>query len=278
MSDLMNRRTLITAATILVVLGALVALAGSSKSSITKPRLERDLPVTFSNLYVQQAGLLGHRGITVQSLHAKASCDKGGPKAPDHGPGSDWICMMAWSDPNVPLPDGSAKFELNVHSNGCYTAGGPSKFVGPLTITDAQGKDVDNPVFEFDGCLDPKSSNAPTGVDFAKPASASQTLTQQAEQVAQLTLPTGQMAANKDGTFTPSLVCSAGKDGCAGTVTASAGGKSATADYIIGPDDHASVKLPLPAGTTGHVKLTATPVIGSAPKPTSTFTVVAAGG
>lgn len=274
MPNLINRRALTAVAITIALVGAVAALASGSTSDITKARLERNLPVTFSNLYVQQAELLGHKGITARSLHAKASCDKGGPKVADHGPGADWICLMSWSDPNVPLPDGSAKFELNVHSNDCYTAGGPSKYVGMLTITDLHGKDVDNPVFEFDSCFDPKGSNAPTGVNFDKPASSKLTPTQQAEQVAQLTLPSGTMAADARGKIAPSLVCSPGKDGCAGTLTATAAGTTTSADYIIGPDDHQPVTLALPAGTTGPVTLKATPVIGTAPKPTSTFTLI----
>jgi hypothetical protein len=274
MSSILNRRTLLTAAAVLLVGAAVVALGSRSTSDVTKARLERSLPATFSNLYVQQAKVLGHNGITVRSLHAKASCDKGGPNVADHGPGSDWICLMAWSDPNVPLPDGSAKFEVNAHSNDCYTAGGPSKFVGQLTIPDVHGHDVSNPVFEFDGCFDPKSSNKPTGVDFAKPVSASLTPTQQAAGHAALTLPSGTMAADATGAVAPTLTCSTGHDGCAGTLTASAGGKTVTTDYVVGPDDHQPIKLALPPGTTGPVTLKATPVIGTAPKPASTVVLV----
>ena len=143
---------------VLLAAGAVVLSACGASSSVTRARLERNLPVTFSNLYVQQAAILGHRGITAQNLHAKAQCDKGGPKRPDQGPGSDWICLMKWHDPNVPLPDGYGKFELNAHSNDCYTAGGPSKLVGLQTITDVHGNDVPNPVFEFDSCFDPHSA------------------------------------------------------------------------------------------------------------------------
>jgi hypothetical protein len=153
----------------LIVAAALLALAGCGGSDITKARLERNLPQTFANLYVKQAKLLGHKGITVQSLHARAQCDKGGPKRPDRGPGADWICLMNWKDPNVTLPDGYGKFELNAHSNDCYTAGGPSKLIGLQTITDTRGNDVANPVFEFDSCFDPHGSNVPTGVAFATP-------------------------------------------------------------------------------------------------------------
>jgi hypothetical protein len=163
------RRTLPRLAVLVAAGVALVALSACGSSDVTRARLERNLPQTFANLYVQQAQLLGHKGITFQSLHAQAQCDKGGPKAPDHGPGADWICLMRWNDPNVPLPDGSGKFELNVHSNDCYTAGGPSKLVGLITITDTHGKNVDNPVFEFDSCFDPNSSNKPTGVNIPPP-------------------------------------------------------------------------------------------------------------
>jgi hypothetical protein len=161
---------------VLAVLSALALSACGGGSTVTRARLERNLPVVFSNLYVQQAAILGHKGITTHSLHAKAQCDKGGPKAPDTGPGSDWICLMTWHDPNVSMADGPGKFELNVHSNDCYTAGGPSKLVGLITITDTHGNDVDNPVFEFDSCFDPNSNNTPTGV-IVPPAPASATAT-----------------------------------------------------------------------------------------------------
>jgi hypothetical protein len=273
MSTIFNRRTALPVAVVVAAGAALAGLSSTSSSDVTKARLERSLPATFANRYVAQAKLLGHRGITVRSLRAKASCDKGGPTVADHGPGSDWICLMAWSDPNVPLPDGSAKFELNVHGNDCYTAGGPSKFVGALTITDARGRDVTNPVFEFDGCFDPKASNKPTGVDFAKPASASLTPTQQADGHAALTLPSGTMAADTKGVVAPSLSCSAGRDGCAGALTATAGGRTVATTYAVAADDTQPIKLALPAGTAGPVTLKATPVIGTAPKPTSTFTL-----
>lgn len=277
MSRFLKRKTLTTAAIALVVLAALTAVASGGQSDVTKARLERNLPATFANVYVQQAKLLGHKGITVASLHPKASCDKGGPKVADVGPGADWICLMSWSDPNVPLPDGNAKFELNVHSNDCYTAGGPSKFVGLLTITDTHGKDVTNPVFEFDSCFDPNGSDKPTGVDFSKPASAGLTPTQQAAASATLTLPSGTMAPDAKGVVAPTFNCSAGKDGCAGTLTAKAGGTTVTTTYAIAADDHQPVTLALPRGTTGPVRLTATPVIGTAPKPTSTLTLTGKG-
>ena len=166
------RRTVIALLTVLVVavgIGVAAAATGGG-STVTRARLERSLPQTFANLYAKQAKMLGHQGVTPASLHAKAMCDKHGADVADVGPGADWVCLMSWTDPNVPMPtEGYGKFELNVHSNDCYTAGGPSKLTGYLTITDTKGREVDNPVFEFDGCFDPNGSNKPTGVNIPPP-------------------------------------------------------------------------------------------------------------
>lgn len=166
----------------LPALGLLVAagvaagfLVSTSQSTITRARVERSLPPTFERLYVQQARILGHRGVTLASLHARAQCDKGGPNVVDEGPGNNWICLMTWRDPNVDPTLFPGKFELNVHSNDCYTAGGPSKIIGLATITDARGNDVSNPVFEFDACFDPKGDNRPTGVSIPTTTAATTT-------------------------------------------------------------------------------------------------------
>jgi hypothetical protein len=173
----MKTITIHKALPLLIAAVCAVALSACGGTDVTRARLERNLPQTFANLYVQQAQVLGHQGITVASLHAQAQCDKGGPKLADHGPGADWICLMRWNDPNVPLPDASGKFELNVHSNDCYTAGGPSKLVGSITITDKHGNDVDNPVFEFDSCFNPNATNKPTGVTIPPPPASPPTVT-----------------------------------------------------------------------------------------------------
>ncbi|KEZ34653.1 hypothetical protein [Frankia sp. CeD] len=128
-----------------------VALAGCA-TDVTRPRVENSLGPVFANLYTHQQALLGHPGLTPAAVAAKASCDKGGPQVPDRGAGSDWICQLRWTDSAGKPQNG--KFELQVRSNGCYQAGGPSKLVGPLTIKATTGTYVINPVFEFDGCFD----------------------------------------------------------------------------------------------------------------------------
>jgi hypothetical protein len=257
----LSPRRLVLPLAVLVAAGvAIGALASTSQTAVTKPRLERSLPKTFARLYVQQARILGHKGITVASLHARADCDKGGPNVPDRGPGADWICLMTWHDPYLDPTLLPGKFEMNVHSNQCYTAGGPSKIVGLLTITDAHGKDVPNPVFEFDGCFDPHGDNSPTRITIAPKPNTPTTAT------ADLSLPTGTITRTARGAVAPTLVCSNATGGCAGTLTAALDGRPAgTRTYAIAPGRSASVTFDLGTRPTGRtLVLTAHPVIGTA--------------
>jgi hypothetical protein len=261
-----------TTAVVLAALGVGVGgLIASSSSGVTRARLERNLPQSFANEYVQQAKILGHQGITVQSLHARAQCDKGGPNAPDRGPGSDWICLMSWRDPYLdPTLTMPAKFELNVHSNDCYTAGGPSKFVGQLTITDKHGNDVPNPVFEWDACFNPNGVNRPTGVTLD-----TSTATTPATLPAEVSLVAGREQPDRHGRIKILLVCSSGDGGCAGTVTARLGNRSlGSATYAIPPASDGAASFVLTERerrSGGTLHLTAKPVIGGA----KTGTIVA---
>ena len=256
------RRVIITIVSALVALAGIgaVAVATGNGSTVTKARLERALPVAFENQYAEQARLLGHKGVTPQSLHAVAMCDKHGPDVADVGPGADWICLMGWTDPNVPMPpEGYGKFELNVHSNDCYTAGGPSKLVGFQTMTDKRGADVNNPVFEFDGCFDPHSDNTPTGTTY-----------QSVLNVASTVLPVD--PAGKVGL---QVTCGTGAQGCAGTITAASGPTQlGTINYRL--KEEATATLPVPTALPPDAKdvtFTFTPTAGLAPPSAATIAV-----
>jgi hypothetical protein len=246
----MRRIIVIVLVTIVTILGlgtAVVAGGGSDSSTVTRARLERSLPLVFSNLYVDQARLLGRPDLTPQSLNAQAMCDKHGPDVADVGPGGDWICLMSWSDPKNPMPpEGYGKFELNVHSNDCYTAAGPTKLTGFLTLTDAHGREVTNPVFEFDGCFDPNGDDTATGVVFPSVLNVTSTT----------------LSPDADGQSGLQVTCGTGSDGCSGSVTATADEEPiGTMQIHMKEESTATLALPkpVPAGAddvTFDVELT----------------------
>ena len=250
----MRRTVLVILAALVAVLAlgsAVVATSGDS-STVTRPRLERSLTTDFANQYAEQARLQGRTGITPASLHAQAMCDKAGPENKDVGPGGDWNCLMSWTDPEVPMPpEGYGKFELNVHSNDCYTAGGPSKLTGFLTMTDTQGDVVSNPVFEFDGCFDPNGDNAPTGVVFPSLLNiASTTITPDA-----------------DGNAGLQVTCGSGDKGCGGTIDVAAGDTDlGTIPFHLDEESTATLALPeaVPAGAS-DLTFTVRPKTGAGP-------------
>ncbi|MDI6912335.1 hypothetical protein [Nocardioides sp.] len=251
----MRRFIISVAAAMLVVLavgGAVVAGDGGG-SSVTRARLERSLPVAFANLYADQAKLLGHHGVTPASLHAEAMCDKGGAVEDDIGPGSNWNCLVSWTDPANPMPpEGYGKFELDVHSNGCYTAGGSSKLVGYQTITDTKGDVVTNPVSEFDGCFDPNGDNTPTGNLFPSLTSVTTTA----------------LLPDADHRISLQLSCGTGATGCQGMLSAVAGStKLGSVSFDIPEEQTAKLRIPtpVPAGTDA-VDFTLTVTRGTGPK------------
>jgi hypothetical protein len=260
------RRIIITIVVALAAIAGVgtIAAATGGGSSVTRARIERALPVAFANQYVQQAGLLGRTGITAASLHPMAMCDKHGPDVPDVGPGSDWTCLMGWTDPNVPMPpEGYGKFEVTVHSNDCFTAGGPSKLVGFQTLTDKAGKQVNNPVFEFDGCFDPNGDNTPTEVSYPSVLNVASTV-----------LPVG-----ADGKVGLQVTCGTGAQGCAGTITVTSGGNPlGQLPYRMKEEATATLAVPtsIPADAT-TVTFAFTPSVGIAPPGPATINVQRAG-
>ena len=238
-------------AAVIAVGGAVIAGTGGG-SSVTEARLERSLPTEFSNLYAQQAALLGHQGVTPASLGAQAMCDKGGAVEDNVGPGSNWNCLVSWTDPDNPMPpEGYGKFEIDVHSNGCYTAGGPSKLVGFQTLTDRTGHEVANPVFEFDGCFDPNGDNTPTGVEFPSLTQVTSTA----------------LVPDRAHRVSIQLSCGTGSTGCRGTVDAKAGTEDlGTVPYDITEEQTASLEFPtaVPPGAEGvDFTLTASRGVGA---------------
>ena len=109
---------------------------------------------------------LSHRSL---SIGAHTTCHRTSSKK-DVGAGPDWICHVKWKDNTGTAQNG--KFELAAKANYCYVAGGPSKIVGTLTISDKHGRQVLNPLFEFDAA----TTQAPSRPYRSKPTSVQGTV------------------------------------------------------------------------------------------------------
>jgi hypothetical protein len=88
-----------------------------------------------------RAAILGEHGVTVASISASATCDRGGPKVPDVGAGPNWICMITFTDDHGQPRRASSRSRP---ADATYVAGGPSKLVGLATTPDAHGNNVTN--------------------------------------------------------------------------------------------------------------------------------------
>jgi hypothetical protein len=138
-----------------------------------------------------------------------------------------------------------------VHSNDCFTASGPSKLTGFLTITDTHGKDVTNPLFEFDGCFDPSTDNTTTGVLYPS----------------LLAVTSPNLTPNAQGRANLQVTCGTGSQGCSGSVVATAGKvKLGTMPYKLKEEATGKLQLPrpVPAGTK-EVTFAVKPDTGAGP-------------
>lgn len=133
---------------------AAVALAAIIVSGCTpddtRQRVESDMTVAYANQYKNTQRLLGHPVST--GLKDTVSCDKGGPKVADKGPGKDWICMVHYTDPQNHT-SATTRYELFVHGEACYTATDP-KLISNSSLPDpTSGASKSNPLEQFDGCF-----------------------------------------------------------------------------------------------------------------------------
>ena len=139
-------------ATVLAV--GVLAPATARTSGIDRPEVEASLATTFAGLYRLQAHDLRRPDVTEQQLAARASCDRGGPRVADAGPGHDWRCVVTWHLPGTDAV-GQAVYQLDLTADGRYVADGdgPKAVNGYFQVRTPQG-DAPNPLWQFDGTVD----------------------------------------------------------------------------------------------------------------------------
>lgn len=137
-----------------------ISVAGGVPSgSGTKAKLDRSLADVFGHLNVLQTRELRRPAVREEQLRARASCDKGGPRVQDAGPGNDWRCVVSWQLPGS-TARGQAIYQLDATPDGRYVADGdgPQAVNGFFQARTATG-DAPNPLWQFDG-VTPKAAAA----------------------------------------------------------------------------------------------------------------------
>lgn len=140
----------LTAASVLVI----AVTTPVTGSGIGRGKLERSLATSYAHLYRLQSAELHGPAVTETQLRTTASCDKGGLRGVDEGPGTDWRCVVTWHLPGATAV-GSASYQLDVTADGRYVADGdgPREVNGNFSVRTSYG-DSPNPLWQFDGTVD----------------------------------------------------------------------------------------------------------------------------
>jgi ABC-2 type transport system permease protein len=143
----------------LVALVAVTALllsvtAPDPGSGIDRRGLEASLSTSYAHLYRLQTQQLHRPAVTEAQLHATSSCDRGGERVADRGPGNDWRCVVSWRLPGS-TAEGTATYQLDVTAEGRYVADGdgPKEVNGSFQVRTPSG-DAPNPLWQIDGIVD----------------------------------------------------------------------------------------------------------------------------
>jgi ABC-2 type transport system permease protein len=160
-----GRRVVVAGALPLAGLVALTAVlvtvaTPAEGSGIEQAKLQRSLATAYAHLYRLQTRELHRPDVTEARLAATASCDKGGSRVADRGPGNDWRCVVSWHLPGA-AGVGTAIYQLDVTADGRYVADGdgPKEVNGYFQVRTSTG-DAPNPLWQFDGNVDLLTSSA----------------------------------------------------------------------------------------------------------------------
>jgi ABC-2 type transport system permease protein len=134
---------------------AVIATATTAEGTgIERAKVESSLATAFEHLYRLQTEELNRPAVTEAQLGATASCDKGGDRVVDEGPGNDWRCVVTWHLPGT-TATGNAIYQLDVTADGRYVADGdgPKEVNGFFQVRTPLG-DAPNPLWQLDGNVD----------------------------------------------------------------------------------------------------------------------------
>ena len=137
-----------------VSVGVIAIATPATGSGIDRTKLQHSLGTAFAHLYRMQTTELHRPAVTEAQLRTSATCDKGGDRVADEGPGNDWRCVVRWHLPGATAV-GVAIYQLDVSADGRYVADGdgPKEVNGYFVLHTPTG-DAANPLWQFDGLVD----------------------------------------------------------------------------------------------------------------------------
>lgn len=141
-----------------VGIAAAVVISGCTPDD-TRQRVEADMQLDWANQY-KDARHFEHKPVPAK-LNDSVTCDKGGPKVPDRGPGKDWLCTVRYTDPDTGQQK-STLYQLFVHGEACYTATDPKLIANSSLPDPTTGASKSNPLEQFDGCFSVYDSKTST--------------------------------------------------------------------------------------------------------------------
>ncbi len=150
------RRRARAAGAVAIAVGCLaLGLSGCGSTGLTPGPLQASISHTFANLYVLQQVEQGNPRPSSQSLHSRASCERGGSVDNVQDGSGTWLCQITYlvAGPGYPV---IAKYNVDVQTDGCYAADGdgPASVNGAPTITGPHYVQITNPLWLIDGCFD----------------------------------------------------------------------------------------------------------------------------
>jgi hypothetical protein len=135
-----------------LAIGATSLMLGCQQTPITSTRLETALAPTFARLVHLQVSRLGLPTVAAADLAVTAACRKLAGGTIGSG---EWTCTLDWKSPDrQTLRDA---YDLFVGTDGCYMATAAGENFGGPTVKSADGRDVRNLLYSFDGCFDTTS-------------------------------------------------------------------------------------------------------------------------
>lgn len=131
----------------------LLALLAGCGPSYQADDLADPVGRAFSHLYARGESEAGRTDVTAESLRTTTTCQRGGGDTLDEGPGDDWRCLVSFTDPAMGAKQ--VLYEVVLKPDGCFSADGPPAVVGDARVRHADGVSRLNPIYAFDGCLQP---------------------------------------------------------------------------------------------------------------------------